>query len=200
VNASGSGGLTVKFASSALPAGTYRGTVTVSSSDLGTKTISVTLVVASVSVPSNATLIKNGSKYFTSFSSGQVRYYYFNENSDKGQGNANTLMIDMADMKQSDGSHYVDMIVRYAGATCDGVLPTLADWKRIHSAWQAGTWQTGTGGFYASLSSISFETVMIPAPNPEGCYYVMLYNTATKTAPSIRIGYADNDSVLYPSY
>lgn len=199
VNATGTGGLTVKFASSSLPAGTYRGSVTVDSSDLGSETINVTLVVASASVPSNATLIKNGSKYFNSFSSGQVRYYYFNENSDKGLGNDNALMINMADNAQYDGTHYVDMIVRYAGATCDGVLPTLSDWKRIHSAWQSGNYDYGAG-WYASLSSTSFETIMIPAPNPEGCYYVMLYNTNTKTAPSIRIGYADNDSVLYPTY
>ncbi|MEJ2684275.1 MAG: hypothetical protein P8Z71_07765 [Candidatus Sulfobium sp.] len=199
VNATGTGGLTIKFANSALPAGTYRGTVTVGSNDLGSETINVTLVVASASVSTNASLIKNGSKYFNSFSSGQIRYYYFNENSDKGLGNNNALMINMADNAQYDGTHYVDMIVRYAGSTCDGVLPTLSDWKRIHSAWESGNYDYGAG-WYASFSATSFETIMISAPNPEGCYYVMLYNTSTKVAPSIRIGYADNDSVLYPSY
>jgi hypothetical protein len=153
----------------------------------------------------DATQILNGSKYFYSFHSGQIRYFWFNETSDKGLGNNNSLLIDMADMAQYDGNHSVDMIVRYGGPGGDGIYPTIDDWRRLVDLWQRGKYNINENyPFFMSHSRTSFETIWVyndgtGRKNPEGYYYIMLYNPGGY-APEIRIGYSDADSVLYPTY
>jgi hypothetical protein len=90
------------------------------------------------------------------------------------------------------------MLIRYAGQTCDGYPPTVADLEYVKS------WCSQNGGcqpvwdnrtkkwnpprarddLYYSLNDLdSFEYVAIygDPDNPLGCYYIMIYNESTVT-------------------
>lgn len=185
----GTGTLSISFSTSGLSAGTSTGSITVSTS-LGSLTIPVTVsVTASSGGSSAATVLTNGAIYYHSYSPGQQRNFYFVETSNKGTGNNNSLQVALNDMTQY-AQYNLDMVVRYSGATCDdSKIPTTADLASIKS----GGITNGSNGFYFSLSGTAQETIEITS-NPEGCYYVMVYNGDTGSETQIRLIYSDYDS------
>ena len=84
----------------------------------------------------------------------------------------------------------IDMIVKYAGPNCEYGKPTMSDYNDII----AGKIKFGQNNLWFHLSSTAFETVEIPAPNPQGCYYVMVKNADTVRESKISIKYQDFDS------
>ncbi len=188
VNDTGTGTLIVKLNTVSLSAGTYNGSITV---DLGTtygsRTIPVSLSMTNTS--SDAVLLKNLEIQYYSYDPGQVRYFYFYENSNKGNGNTKSLIVDQMDMVQTY-LYNIDMIVKYAGPNCEYGKPTMSDYNDII----AGKIKFGQNNLWFHLSSTAFETVEIPAPNPQGCYYVMVKNADTVRESKISIKYQDFDS------
>jgi len=189
---SGNGSFTVKFSTSTLAAGTYTGSITLNvtlGSSTQTKTIPVTVRVDETTGSTSAIRIYNSIDNFYGFSPGQIRYFYFIENSNKGIGNNNVLLVQIADMIQTY-MYNVDMVVRYAGETCDdSKMPTMADRDKI----LRGQIIWGQDGFYASMSADGFESVMI-YNNPLGCYYIMVVNVDQFSEDKIRVKYSDLDS------
>lgn len=123
------------------------------------------------------------------FRDNEIKHFYFRENSDKGIGDKNVLLIQIADMIQLY-QYNVDMVVRYAGPTCDdSKKPTMADRDKILK----GEIGWGQDGFYASMSSDGFESLMI-YDNPLGCYYIMVVNVDQFSEDKIRVKYSDFDS------
>ncbi len=192
LSGSGNGSFTVKFSTSTLAAGTYTGSITLNvtlGSSTQTKTIPVTVRVDQTTGSTSAILIKNSIDNFYGFSPGQIRYFYFIENSNKGIGNNNVLLPQIADMIQTY-MYNIDMVVRYAGPTCDdSKKPTMADRDKI----LRGEIIWGQDGFYASMASDGTESLMI-YDNPLGCYYIMVVNVDQFSEDKIRVKYSDFDS------
>lgn len=188
----GTGSLTVKYNTSGLSAGNYNGSISLDLGQFGTKRIQISLSVTSGGGGGgggDAVLLKNFEIQYYSYSPGQVRYFYFHENSSKGQGNNYPLIVSQMDMKQ--GSSYdIDMIVKYAGPNCEYGKPTIEDHRKAKN----GEITSGENNLYFRLKSTAFETVEINPPNPEGCYYVMVINADDASESRISIKYEDSDS------
>ncbi len=182
----GAGALTLVLNSSSLPMTIYNGGITVDT-PYGIKTIPVMLNM--VKVPGDTTLLKNGEIQYYSYDPGQIRYFSIYEVSNKGTGNTKSLVVDMMDMNQF-ALYNVDMIVKYAGVNGEYGKPTMSDYNDI----KAGKIKFGQNNFWFHLTSIAFETVTIPAPNPQGYYYVMVINADTVRESRISINYWDMDS------
>ncbi|MFA4919653.1 MAG: hypothetical protein WC581_10430 [Thermodesulfovibrionales bacterium] len=205
VPGTGTGSFVAKFHTDDLAAGTYNGSIALNAA-LGTaeisKSIQVSVRVTETTGSTTASRIQNGKKYFFGIAPGEVKYFYFTENSDKGTGNTNELMVDLADMTQSS-QYNVDMVIRYSGPTCDdSKKPTIADRTNLLSGQMHSG---GPEGFYANMSGTAMETNFIkrnasinpdagPKGNPEGCYYVMVVNVDVGNETQLRIGYSDYDS------
>ncbi|MBI5640426.1 MAG: BACON domain-containing protein [Nitrospirae bacterium] len=202
----GNGSFVARFHTDDLAAGTYTGSIALDAT-LGTATISksipVSVRVTQTSGSTTASLIQNGKKYFFGISPGEIKYFYFIENSDKGTGNVNELIVDLADMIQTN-QYNVDMVIRYSGPTCDdSKKPTMADRTNLFSG---VIHSGGPEGFYASMTGTAMETNLIkrnasinpeaasPYANPEGCYYVMVVNVDVGSENQLRIGYTDYNS------
>ncbi|MFA4817657.1 MAG: myxococcus cysteine-rich repeat containing protein, partial [Parcubacteria group bacterium] len=142
---------------------------------------------------STATLMQNNIKYRLSYQPGQIRYFYFIENSNKGIGNKNPLSIAIEDPSQDTGMYNIDAVARYAGTMCDDTKkPTMADLAEIKK--HTPGYEPGVNGLYYSLAMTGFETITI-TDHPEGCYYVMVVNVDTHADEST-IYYADFDSKM----
>lgn len=182
----GTGTFTVVLNTSSLPIGPYSGGITIDTM-YGTKTIPILLSM--VKVPSDMVLLKNLNIEYYSYDPGQVRYFTIYENSNRGLGNTKSLIVDMMDMAQTY-LYNIDMIVKYAGVNGELGKPTMSDYNDI----KAGKIKYSQNNFYFHLSSNAFETVEIPAPNPQGYYYVMVINIDTVRESKISIKYQDFDS------
>jgi len=142
-------------------------------------------------VAPTASSMQNNIKYTLSYQPGQIRYFYFNENSDRTSSNQNPLSIAIEDPSQDTGMYNIDMVVRYAGTTCDDTKkPTMADLAEIKK--RTPGYEYGVNGLYYSLAMDGFETITIKN-NPQGCYYVMVVNVDTRADEST-IYYVDWDS------
>lgn len=187
--AGGTGSLTVSFNTSSLAAGSYNGSIALDLGSFGTKNIPVSLTKSSIDA--DAVELYNFKIVYNSYSPGQVRYFRFMETSNRGTGNNNSTTLEMMDMTQK-ALNDIDMIVKYAGPNCEYGKPTLKDYENI----KAGRITRGQDGLYFNLTSNAFESVEI-INNPEGCYYVMVYNVSDATETKISTKYADFDSYTY---
>lgn len=192
------GSLTVRFNAAALAVANYSGSIELNlGNTYGAKSIPVHLNVTAVNTtsPTNttATLLKNYNLIYNSYSPGQVSYFYFYENSNKGLGNTQPLIISQMDMTAGNGYNDIDMIVKYAGVQCELGKPTIEEYKAIKTG-QMTTAQARSRNIYSALSSDAFETINIKAPNPEGCYYVMVINASKVSESKISLKYEDLDS------
>jgi len=99
----------------------------------------------------------------------------------------------MMDMNQKY-QYNVDMIVKYAGATCETVeKPTESDYQFCKNKWLAGGNCKGEDGLYSGLNTTAFDSVAI-SNNPVGCYYIWIKNVDNVREDSISIKWADSDS------
>lgn len=113
--------------------------------------------------------------------------------------------IKMMDLKPSDGSSDLDILVKYGGDNCENGPPTKADYDRIKND---PDFEDGTNGFYASNmtpGSGSNKTVQVHLNLPAGstgCIYVMIVNAGTgkkkdKVGVEIEEAITNDNSAIY---
>lgn len=116
--------------------------------------------------------------------------------------------IKMMDLKPSDGSSDLDILVKYGGDNCEYGPPTKEDYERIKND---PDFEDGTNGFYASNmtpGSGSNKTVQVHLnmpPGSSGCIYVMIVNAGTnkkkdKVGVEIEEAITNKNSAIYNPY
>lgn len=199
--ASGNGQLNVTLTSSGLTAGArYIGAITITPYGYPAVTIQIALTV-SQSQASNVTAFTNAitARFWAE---ANKPYYYSKYIQNSAATPNNTTLVHgvvLKDFSQtqtgsSGGTHNVDVLVKYAGPTCDtaklpdfNLLSAVKAYCTPITACQpvlrSGAWLPARYGeaqgmeLFYKLSGGSDEMVdVIGVPLPEGCYYFMLYN------------------------
>lgn len=193
----GTGTLTIKFNAAGLSDGLNTGAIKLETA-LGSITIDVNANVSTTTSGSNtnaaAIAIYNNQIQYFSYAPGEVRYFYFIDSHRGDTTNKSQLRIEMMDMNASNGYNDIDMIAKYSGDLCDPAnKPTVAEL----TAAKNGTLTpqaAATQGIYFNISSDAFESIPVPPPNPEGCWYVMVKNVSLVYEPKISIKWFDADA------
>lgn len=203
-----SGSVTVKMDTKDLSAGSsYSAEMSISptnSSDNSTLTVTITINVidsAPPPPPGNITRLTDNTEVRFKLGPYESRYFYFMtaslkpDDTDKYKHTlteADILEVRLEPYYTKD--YGGDMLVRYAGETCDGKLPTLDD---MNAMLQTGIWgprwyQDRYGwswhpkkereDLYYKFSEEAVEVPLIGgSPHyPLGCYYILVYNDNRK--------------------
>lgn len=219
----GSGSLTLSFNTANLSAGSYSGSVTVTPEGYSAKTINISLSVSTTPPPSgNLTqLTTDNTRLRFSLEPGRYRYFYFytasNNPNDLSKYQRPLTYRDYLEVRLEPYANYYtdgrdqqgDLLVRYAGPTCDGNLPSIddllaikaMDWRMRQPSWDLNskTWKPARykEDLYYYMMWDAFEAPQIAGdPHyPLGCYYILVYNNDNPSPP-----YRPQTSDLYISF
>ncbi|MEM7828615.1 MAG: hypothetical protein QW561_04670 [Candidatus Aenigmatarchaeota archaeon] len=196
----GNGSLSISFSTTNLQAGNYEASIVLTPSGYSQTAIKITLnVSSSTPPPSNITRLTDNTRVRIKLQSKQYAYFYFMTASlDPNDLNAYTHSLTKTDVLEVRLEPYAndylggDMLIRYAGQTCDGKLPTLDEliytftnrgsWQPIWQVykdppyWYPARWRDDL--YYYQNPSGAFETPQIGGyPHyPLGCWYILVYN------------------------
>jgi hypothetical protein len=202
-NAQGTDTLSVTFNTSNLPAGSYTGSISVTPSLGGTKTIPVSITVSSSNNNGSVQEVKNGSMTYFDLQGKGVKYFKYMSTVPGDKDVA--LQIGLANQYTQNGTNS-DMIIKYAGQNCQDGLPTLSDYDLVkayvaangNSSWLStrNVWYPvprAREDLYYRLSEDSFEFVEIfdRQDDPTGCYYIMVVNTLSSKETYVRLTIGD---------
>ena len=137
----------------------------------------------------DATFLENGEGQFFPLDGNEMKLFFFVEKSDKNQGNTNPITINVIDQNM-DSAGNVDLLVKYVGYLCEFARPTMADYEDVISG---AISSQGDGGIFFSAGGGSLELVTVP-DNPEGYYYVFVYNDDDQPEVKMKIVVTDPDS------
>jgi hypothetical protein len=197
----GKGVMYIHYDTSGLSVGRYEGNINMKVSGYGERGITIHLEVTNkVEEITRLTVDNTRIKFW--LGPKEYRYFYFmtasNDGNDLNVYNHNLGPDDILEVRlEPYANAYAggDMLVRYAGPTCDGHLPTLdelnmtwqqsvhdprwyadyKDGKIVGYSWHPARWRDD---LYYYLSEGAFETPRIGGdPHyPLGCWYILVYN------------------------
>ena len=136
-----------------------------------------------------ATFLENNQGQFFPMDPDEMKLFFFVEKSDKNAGNSSPITVNVIDQNM-DSAGNVDLLVKYVGYVCEFARPSMEDYEAVISG---DISSQGEDGIFFSAGSGSLELVTIP-DNPEGYYYVFVYNADEQPEVKMKIIYADQDS------
>ena len=188
----GSGTLTVNFDTASLPAGTYKGSITIKTS-LGSAQLSIALTVGTNAGVSEAIpLTKGDSARKFSFGAGEVKLFKFRADS----GPNKTLVVwTMVPSHYGNKEGNLHMMVKYAGQDWDYGPPTNNDYKNIQDKIKDDPYDYegvyNNVYYYMTRSLTQCLEIKYPEEIENGCWYLWVKNIG---------GTSRNDCFVYFDY
>jgi hypothetical protein len=174
----GNGALNVDFDTASLSAGTYDGSITISTTtSLGNLTLDINLTVSSSSGVSAITLIEGDTYRYFGFKAGEVKLFKFR--ADSGPSNPTLTIVAEVQSHYSHGD--LQMMVKYAGQDWQTGPPTGSDYSSIQKIIDAD-WTKYKGvynGIYYYMGRFLSKRISINYPHQQvidGCWYAWVKN------------------------